>query len=100
MDVEYYLGNCNGTQIKDMFCNFFPCAKKNEINKMMHICDRNSNQKIKEDPISPAEFHRYLFRFSKSPSDALNNVNLLRDYLEFVADNSPASRDSGCSDNE
>ena len=97
VDVDYYLGNCEVQQIKDMFANFFPLATMDEINKLQQIFDQRSIKSYEEDPVSPSEFQRHLFRFSTSVSDALKNVNLLKDYLYFVSDDHFTFSDSDSS---
>jgi hypothetical protein len=94
VDVDYYLGNCEVKQIKQMFCNFFPCATINEINKLLEIFNQHSIKSYEEDPISPSEFQKHLFRFSTSASDALKNVNFLKDYLHFLSEDSFTLSDS------
>ena len=98
MDADYYLGNCDVEQLEDMFCNFFPSAHQDGVNKLLHIFKQCSNKSYEEDPISPSEFQRHLFRFSTSASDALKNINLLKTYLHFSTDDNIILSDSEYSD--
>jgi len=90
VDVEFFLDNCNNAQIKEMFCNFFPHENKYVVNEFMNIFD--GNQKLTEDPISPAELQGYLLRFVASSSDALNNIHILKEYLSFNSGSKAFSR--------
>jgi len=86
VDVDYHLGNCDVEQTKDMFCNFYPSSNQDEVNRLLQIFKQSSNKSYEEDPISPSEFQRHLFRFSTSASDALKNINLLKAYLHLPTD--------------
>jgi chaperone BCS1 len=89
VDREFYLDNCNTTQTKDIFSNFFPHANREEVNKMGQIFESI------QAPISPAQLQGYLMRYKKSSSDALENVQVLKDSVE-LADEDDYCVDSGC----
>ena len=76
IDREFHLDNCNASQCKDMFHNFFPVAKEEEVDEM-----RRKFEDIKH-PISPADLQGYLLRFKGSLVGALRNTQMLKDLKE------------------
>jgi chaperone BCS1 len=73
IDKKFHLDNCNASQCKDMFHNFFPFAKEEEVDEM-----RRKFEDIKH-PISPAHLQGYLHGFKGSLIEALQNTQMLND---------------------
>ena len=89
IDREFYLDNCNSSQAKDIFSNFFLASSEEDVNEM--------GQKLKtiEEPFSPAQFQGYLLRFKKSSSTALENIQVFKDSLKKEVGDVEDINDSG-----
>ena len=78
------MDNCNASQFKDMFCNFFPSANKEEVNGIEKAYGGINNQ------ISPAQFQGFMLRFkikgsvhNRTKSIGTICSNLERDPIAF-----------------
>jgi len=89
VDRDFFLDNCNESQVKDMFINFFPDSTKEDLDK---VWENFSNV---ESEVSPAKLQGYMLRFKRNISDVLNNFQILDDTLNELPP-TPNSGDSGC----
>ena len=79
VDKEFFLDNCNTSQAKEMFCNFFGDAIENDL-EQIDIFFKNLDAKT---PVSPAVLENYLSQFkNKGAEDAIENIQDLQKMVE------------------
>ena len=65
-----------------MFDSFYPNAEIAQKNMLLEKIERNKSM-LEKDPIAPIELQRHFFKYSEKPSDAIQNLNILRKYLKI-----------------
>ena len=64
-----------------MFDNFYPNADIAQRNMLLDKMERNKTM-LEKDPIAPIELQRHFFKYSEKSLDAIENLNILRNYLK------------------
>ena len=64
-----------------MFDNFFPKADIGQKFRLQNILEQNKKA-MEEDSIAPIELQRHFLELSNGPSDAIENMHILKGYLK------------------
>ena len=67
VDKEFFLGNLDSNQAKQMFENFYPSSSESTLRKMLLKFDGIN----KNNPVSPAAFENYLSRCESGDNEAI-----------------------------
>ena len=82
VDGIYSFQYCDVDRISKMFDNFYPNADIAQRNMLLDKIRINKSM-LEKDPIAPIELQRHFFKYSEKPSDAIENLNILRNYLKI-----------------
>ena len=77
VDKEFFLGNLDKTQAKQMFRNFYPSTSEDTMYEMLSKFERINGI----TPVSPAALENYISRCDSGSQEALDNL----DSLENIA---------------
>ena len=81
VDKSFAFKHCDADRIVSMFDNFFPKADIGQKFRLQNILEQNKKA-MEEDSIAPIELQRHFLEHSESPSDAIENMHILKGYLK------------------
>ena len=81
IDKTFAFKHCDADRIVSMFDNFFPKADISQKVRLQNILEENKKA-MEEDSIAPIELQRHFLEHSESPSDAIENMYILKGYLK------------------